>query len=828
MRILGRLLLLLVLAIGVAFVYQPLRSVFKIPPSAPDIVQQLDLTARASTVYFLPEGDWLTFPVISQAARVRILTHAGAAPDVKQDVPLRYALEYELLDGDRRLLHQGHYTHETQIPQPLYKEGTPVARTLYTDKDLAVAAGQSLYMQLEALPQTAYVRVRLQPLMRPLKNVAVRVYYEERMSERQAVVAWERLSQTKRERLAQGVIYPSELLTRQERLNLLEHQWQPTGPLGTNPAEGTLFSIQGADAYIDPALMPRSPGLYAGPGRLGVLPIEKEGRYRLEFKSFVGESMEPELLLRHVTEQFEVPGEERVTPSGSPPTSELSLSPGLLVVMPNQPGMLDIWPADEPSQSALSEPSFLRAWVVEPGLGVEFQLLPGDAIGTSLRLDLRAYGRGNPLPAEKTVEAEYRLLDVQGQVVDQGKLASDVVPSMIDRVADTQPVADLSDSASFYLRLPPEAIRLEVTSPQTTLVNAYTRPDNLPHRTRVPIDYYAWRGDEAGQPSWFILQPTKAREREPEDSVQAEPSVGKASLAATERDTSLVLHLQSRPPERNPELLAGRYEWEALDPQLMARGARILTPVQGDEQLRARGLPVYFQPLKQGSQTVKILTPGVTRRLQPRLVYLREAADPFNLTLRIDGKTVRQELIGRRGEISLPPISPGQHEVTLDASTPGTWLMNYRYPDEAGYLQRMAFRLEDAPLLYPVNKREDDQLIGARFYSLGEAGSASTVRVRIIPGALKEGPVQEWTHLERLYQIVPTTEEAKVGHVLDRQYERLSQGQPVLINLGADIPDGPVKVEFSLQSGAPGYVVFHEILPGQHLRTRGFNEEEDQ
>lgn len=826
MRLLGRLVLLLLLVVVAAFLYQPLRSLFHVPPPAPGVAQQFDLTSRASNVYFLPEDGWLTFPVISQASRLRILTHAGATPDAEKDVSLHYGLEYELLDDQRNPLQGGRYTHETRIPQPPIKEGVPVPRNLYTDRDLAVASGQSFNLQLEALPQTAYVRLRRAPLLPPLENVAARVYYEERMSERQADVAWERLSEAQKTRLAHGVIYPPELLTHQERLNLLERQWQPVGPLGTNPDQGILFNLEGADPFMDPDLMPRAPGLFAGPSRLGVLPIETAGRYRLQFTPlFSDNALVPRLALRHVTAEFEEPREEVVIPSGKPATSVHRLSPGLLVVTPSQPGMLDIWPVEEPEQSALPEPRYLRGWTVNPSRPVNFRFLPGDHVRTSLRLDLRAYGNGTPLPDERPIRADYRLFDAQNRVLRQGALEASVMPSMIDRVSDTQPIADLSDPASFFFRLPPDATRLEVTSHQTLLANAYTRPDDLPHRTRVPKDYYAWLGDDPAQPSWFILQPPDADTRT-RDTRMPPPSSARAELSPEELlDNSLVLHIQSRPPDRNPQLLAGRYQWEALDPQLAARGARILIPVRGEERLRPRGLPSYFQPLEQGTQRVDIASPGVDRVLEPQLIYLREASDPFSLSVRLSGSTVRRELIGRRGDIDLPPVSPGRHEVNLDASTSGTWLMNYRYPDDAGYLRRMAFRLGEAALRYPVDKREDDQLVGARFYSLGEAGAASTVRVRIIPGALDDGPTREWTHLENLYQLVPTAEQAGVGYVLDQQRERLSYGQSLLIGLGNDIPDGPVRVEFSLQSGAPGYLVFHEVLPGEHERTRSFREE---
>lgn len=804
MRILGRLLAVLLFAVAAAFVYQPLRLLFQPPPPTPAVAQQLDLKARPSTVYFLPQGDWLTFPVIGQAARLRILTHAGVEPEAERDVLLRYALEYQLLDSDMTPLHKGHYTQQTRVPTPRVKEGVPIVRNLYTDRALAVAAGQSFHVRLDGLARTAYVRLRLAPLSPPLKNVAVRVYYEERMSERQASVAWERLSRAQQQRLSRGALYPPELLTRQEQLNLLERQWQPVGPLGVHPAQDTLFNIEDAGVERDPRRMP-PPGLYAGPDRLGIVPIKKAGRYRIHFKPLEDKAQKSELAFRYVTEQFEPPREERHRFDGESATVTRDLLPGLVVVTPNQPGMLDIRPVNAPEQSALPEPRFLRAWRVEAGQSVTFPLWQSDDVGTSLRFDLRAYADGVPLPKEKLLQAEYRLLDAEGSAVQQGRLESIVKPSSIDRMADTQPVADLSDPAHFYLRLPPEAASLEVAARQSLLVTAYTRPDDLPHRTRVPADYYAWQGDDKGQPSWFLLQPPKSR-------------------AATSPPRP-VLHVQSRPPKRNPDLLAGRYQWEALEPQRAARGGRILMPVRGESRLRPQGLPGYFQPLTPGTQTIDLKAPGAARSLEPQLIYLRELSDPFRLALDIDGRTVRHERIGRRGEIDLPRLEPGRHTVTLHTRSAGTWLMNYRYPDRSGFLRRTAFRLDDTPLRYRVEKRTASQLFGARFYSLGRAGDASTVRVRVMPEARTAQVTQEWTHLERLYRVTPTAEQAGVGYVLDQQRERLAYPQPLLMDLGGDVPEGPVTVEFSLQQGAPGYLIFHEVLPGEHERAQGFREE---
>ncbi len=820
MRFLGRLLLLLFFFAAASYVYQPLRSLFKIPPPTPVVVQQLGLTAVSSTVYFLSDENWLTFPVISQAPRIRVLTHAGTETGVEPDLALNYALEYQLLDGNSNILGDGEYTHATVIPQPLVKDEVAVARNLYTDRQVSVAAGQSFNLLLDALPQTAYIRLRLKSLTPPIENVAVRVYYEERKSERRASVAWERLSHSQKERLAQGAIYPPEFLTRKEQLNLLERQWRPVGPLGTDPDQSVLFSLQGADSLVDPKLMPSAPGLFIAPDRLGILPIKSTGNYRIQFKPASSEyNLNAELMFNHVTEQLETPRKEFLTFEDKQVTTMQSLSPGLLVVTPNQPGMLNIWTAENPDQSALPEPRYLRAWTLQPELPVRYKILDGDDVRTSLRLDLRAHSKLGPLPMEMLVQTEYRLLDDQGGILDEGNLESNVVPSIIDRLASNQSVANISEASSFFMRLPKGVAEIELRSHQELLVNAFTRPDDLPHRTRVPEDYYTWRGDDSGQPSWFILQPIKTQSK-------SKP-LGQNESSFKEPEISSVLHIQSRPPERDADLIAGRYQWQALDPQLSARGARILVPLKGEEQLRPSGLPSYFQPIKQGVQKVAIEAPGVSRRLEPKLIYIREKSDPFNLSLRMNNKEISQELIGRRGEFSLPPILPGSYEVELNASSSGLWLMNYRYPNDEGYLSRMAFRLDTKALRYPIIKRVGGQIIGARFYSLGPVGAQSSVRVSIVPKTLKSKPTQEWTHLQRLYNMSPSIGDAGVGYVLDQQREKLAHGQPILIDLGNDLPNGPLTIEFSLDSGAPGYIVFYEVMPGEHERTRGFREEDE-
>jgi hypothetical protein len=805
MRLLGYLLLALLLLTATLLGGRYLLSTWQPPARLPPLVQDLGLQVRQATVYFLPQDDWLTFPLISQADRARVLTHAAVDPAAPEDLPLEYTLLYQVLDDNRNELHQGTYTHQTRRQPPQLKDGQPVPRNLFADEDVAVAAGQSFILQLEGLPQAAYLRLRLQPPGEPLRNVAARVYYEERLSARRAAIHWERLSSQRREQLAEDVIYPPSLVLPQERDNLLQRQWKPVGPLETRVNQSRLYSLEGADDALAPATTARAPGLFVSPTRDGVLPIAVAGEYLLAFQR-LEESTEPvRLSLSHFDARLAAPKTITMQLPAGQNSVRQPLAAGMLLVQSSQPGMLDIHAVDAPGQSLLPEPSYLRARRMGADEPASFALSPAGEGVTPLRLDLRAYGEGVALPAELPIRTSYRLLDSQGQVLGRGELQAQVVPSRFDRTTGAREVADLSEPASFYLRLPAQAAQLELSSTQPLLASAYTRPADLPHRTLVPQDYYAWQGEgeRQTQPGWFILRPPPA----------ADPAA------------DVPIQTQSRPPERDPEILAGRYLWQALDPQRDARGARLLVPMAAEDQVRPAGLPSYFSPLPAGTQQVEIRVPAADRQLRPNLLFLRDSPAPFVLQLSIDGKPSRHELSGRRGAIQLPQLSPGKHLVRLDPSAPARWLLNYRYPGPGSYMLRLGYALGDTPLGFTLEKHSaEPRLIGARFYSTGDAGSPTSIRLRIHPARLREGPSSAWTYAERIYEVTPTAEQARTGYILDQQQGRISEGLPLLFELGDDIADGPLQVSFTRIGGAPGYLVLYEILPGEHARTDTFME----
>ncbi|WP_075879269.1 hypothetical protein [Vreelandella massiliensis] len=816
MRWIGRIFLLALLSALLVAGYHALRPFWQLPTSLPALVKTLDLETHTTRVYFLSGDEWLTFPLINRPSQVRLLTHAGVAPDTPREAELRYTLVYEVLDDKRRLLKRGRYTHETRLPPRLEKAGTPVPPYLYAEQELSVASGQAFNLNLKALPDAAYLKLRAEPLTEPLRNLALRFYREERQSPREAAVEWERLAQAERERLSEAIIAPPVLLSEQEKRHLLQTRWRPTAPLGTRPPQGRLFSVEGLESTVDPALTVQAPGRYIDRKRFGVVPIPASGDYVVQFRDLENGGAPLRLTFHQLTEELEPARLESLELPRALGRMPRHFEKGLVLVQSNRPGLLDIFPAESPHTSALPEPLYLRAHQAGQG-GVNYRLTPNEHHRTPLRLDLRAFGQGVPLPAQTPTEATYRFYDAQDKLLEQGELTPSLPPSAFDRVASTPAIADTSQPASFFFRLSPQVSRVEITSDDSVLVSAYTRPPDLAHTRRVPEDYYPWKGDASPRPRWFLLDPLPA---------------------GTATTQSVVLHLQSSPPERNPALLAGDYAWEGLEPQRGAHGARLLLPAENLAQLRPQGLPVYFQPLaedrgNEGSGSPKhaieasvvFETPLADHRIEPELIYLRDSAEPFRLSVRLGGQRREHLLSGRRGSLLLPSTATGRQSIALDSSSAGEWLLNYRYPNEEGYIRRLGYRLKDQPLHFTLPAHpEASRLIGARFYRT-QPNRPSVIHARLNAGRLASGPVTAWTNTEQRYIIRPEGATRPQGYVLDHQSEDVADGQMLLFELGEDLPEGPFELTFTRESGGPGYLVVYEILPGEYKRIQTFTEQ---
>ena len=883
MRLLGYLLLLLLLTAAGWLGLRQLPGLWRPGEPAPALLQGSDLPHQSASVYFPDSEQWLTFPLVSQPEHVRVLSHVAASASTPEDQPLQYSLRYQLLDEDLAVLQEGSWTHRTRIPPALLHQGRLLPHSLYADSSLRVASGQDFILQLAGLPTAHYLRLRLQPLEPPLLRVAARVYYEERLTPARAAVVWERLSQDNRDALTRDLIYPPALSLPEERRNLLQRQWQPVGPLETGARQGRLYTLDTREIAQEtgsPVVEVRN-GRFVAPQRYAVLPIVEAGEYQIDFtpavpvsapncrsqlagdpscprtkelaaeaapvKSAVAgsqprsagenEAMDPgsaaaptqnaTLQLTWYSERVEQPPELSL-PLDAHGSLRRTLEPGLLLVRASQPGRIELHAVSAPGDSLLPPPSNLRTQRLRENAPVVFTLSPSEQGSLPLRLDLRAWSESRMLPASLPLAADYRLFDADNRQIGAGQLRASSQPSAFDYLPATPEQQDLSDPASFYLRLPGRTARVEVslpppapaqppvtTTPPVLLVNAWTRPADLPHRTRVPQDYYLWSSDPMMQPGWFILRP---------------PEV-------TAADAELAVQVQPRPPQRDPQLLAGRFLWQALEPQLNARGARLLLPLQPDDAVRPSALPVYYSPLASGSQTVELQTALAATPLRPQLLYLRDSAQPFNLQLNIGGQMLRQSLSGRRGLLPLPALPPGRHPLQLSSDGNARWLLNQRMPGPGSYQLRLGYALERTPLQFSLQRPAGQRrLVGARFYA-SDAGSTSAtathIRLRVQPATalarlplseLQGGPSSRWTHSERIYELTPPPRQALTGYLLDQQQGRVAEGLPLLFELADDLPAGPLQLSFERLDGSPGYLVFYEIIPGEPLRVDSFQE----
>lgn len=793
MRWLGWLVLLTVGAVLLAVGYRQLQPLWQdVAAELPPLVEQLQLETRTTTVYGLESGRWLSFPIPGRTRELRLLSQAAADSDVRIGTELVYGIEYELLDARGQLLQRGEQAHSARIPEPRLVEGHPVPLALYADTALQLATGQSFQLPLQQVPDAVLLRVRSQPLQAGIERLVLRTYWEERLTSEQAEGQWKRFNQGQREALVQALITPSELVTPQERINLLSRQWQPVGPQQVDAARYRLFL--NVDKRMQLPSEAVAAGRYLAPGRMLVLPIAHAGKYHLRWQP---QGAPGRVEWHRVDERYRLPEWSSLDLSRE---EYRHLEPGLLVLRSTVPGHFDLVAETAPERSALPPRRYLRSHPLAPLEPLRFELAPSATGNAGVRLDLRLHMPGVALPAQAEITAEYHIVDAAGVVLEAGTLSGVAEASLLDRSGQPE-VADLSDPLRFYLRVPAGAAAIEMTSRHPLLASAYTRPLELPYRRQVSDDYRAWRDDGTSDPAWFLLRPV------------------------TTTTASVLLELQPRVPERNQDVARGLYHWQSLD-IAGARSARLLVAADPETPVRTTALPGYFQPLPLSAEKVRLAVPAAAYQIRPELIYLRNSSEPFRLQMTLGEQRVEQVLSGRLGSIRLPLVAPGTHAVRLHSTAQGQWLLNYQpegVTSTPGFMLRRAHWLPVGQTFkVQVHKyTAARQLFGARFYPVAETAAAPVVRLRVEPHARVVGPTTAWTHTERVYRLpnpVPAS-----GHVLGNQTRRTAVPQSLPFLLAEDIADGPVTLHFTLEQGQ-GYLEVFELLPGEHAWSNTFEE----
>ena len=782
--------------------------------------------AESDTAYPLEEERWVEYSIPGQSSGLKMVSNANldAQQAAQPDIEWRYALHYQLVDDSGRLLRDTVYHYRTAVSWYRPPGGSrPLTAVFYPDRRIVPADGRVLMIDLAEVPSAARLRLKLASHAPEIEGVVMRVYTQQHLFDPPAALRWQRIVRRQQEALARASVYGPELLRQSEQIQLLRQRWNPVGPIGI---EGRDYRIQRLYNALDIEAEPSRPlvmpaGLYVDRDRRGTLPIPEPGGWvSLEFSEIdpiptgagangAAVPTPAEVELVWYGHQPGPPVVYRTSLNGSSATLWLEkLGAGLLEVVAPRPLIVNAvgyQAAGEPLD-LLPEPLYLRLYRLQPDLPLEFAIAHVGEQPTLWRVDLRRAAPGST--TEATVRYEW--LDSRGATLRQGNLTPNDVASPYDRLLDGTVLAGrVSEATTYGFALPETVARVRLTTTAApVLANAYTRPADLRRELRAPEDYQpVSAGETRGQPVWFPVLPLAA--------------------AAWARDgRTVLLDRQSRPPQRDPEVLAGRYDWEDYDPQGDWRGRYLLNPRDPQAPLRDQALDTVFQPLAAGIPVRLELrgSPGRTM-VVPIFLVLRDTERPDSVRISVDGQPVYAGvLVLRRTQLRLPPLSVGAHTILVQGAGPARWFVNYAGGGAGSLNRRLAYRLDREGLEFVYAKASPDvEVLSGVLQTPFGTDRRARLRARIqMPDRVRPGPFTRPTVREWLFDLRP--DNSSPVPVLDTPAEQAGLGQRFFLPLGDDAPPGDYRIRLWLEEGS-GYLTLYRVTPGLPVVLELFSEE---
>jgi hypothetical protein len=403
----------------------------------------------------------------------------------------------------------------------------------------------------------------------------------------------------------------------------------------------------------------------------------------------------------------------------------------------------------------------------------------------------------------------YTLLDDNGNALKKEKISLNLAPSLYDRFVENGIPMILSDPVFFYFKLSSKVAYIQFSSLSPLLVNAHNRPPRMVKLTRVPEDYYPGTDVETKpQVTWFPLSPLKVT----------------GGLAPQE---SIVIRTQPRPPEINPDLFAGNFKWESFEPENNKKGHYLLVPSEKKSYQRDASLVSNFKAMALNrSIKVNFKAPGQLRAMRPRLIfYQKNGSQPFNIKVTMDGRAHYEEaLMGRTGTLTLPPVSPGSHVMTINTSASIKPFVNLIRSRDAGYHLRFAHPLTPGGMTLDYTKVSsgDETLSLALFFPRINAQRLQLSIAIEDHSRGNDGPFKNLTLLKRRYSV--RSDDNGPVYVLNAYPPTLGSWQQCFVPLRSDLKPGRYTIRIVLEKGPEGYLVPYRVTPGNHPQRKLFRE----
>jgi hypothetical protein len=766
-----------------------------------------------SPVYFLQTNRWLEFDIPRDAPLARLVSNASISSGTNFEAGTEwpYAIEYELQGSEPGDKATGVYHFKGQPVVFLDPEsGKRIEVNSYLDRRYTPLGGRHWMVNLrDPLIKNAQVlRLRLHSSDPELREVAVRVYFRTAVAERKVAYLWDRMSEDQKRDLARGNIYSYEGLSADEKLCLVSYHWEvasPDGIPGRDFQRRTLYVRDDSERLQE--LKDWEPaGLALDTEHFGVLPITNApGHCQLQlidYESGAVSQVVSNTILWHPQRQPQIET-NHLAWSGANFSAMPSDQDGFLQINSSRPVYLRAFQIENGRTNEITpRPDHVLLFACSPTNSVEYDIEHVGDEPTFFRLDVRRFGPA--INSNTTDVIHYAMMTEEGDTLDADEVVLTNAISPYDWLVGEKGHTNVTVPQSLCFVFPHTVRTLRISSPRDGIfVNAYSRPSQLVKYLKVPEDYSVSRMQGPAQPSWFTVRPR--------DTVQRREA----------EQTGIVL-VQARPPEYDPLVQAGQYEWDSFLPETDARGQMILLPPTEGQPPRPDSFS-YFPVAVGDEQRVRFQAQPPQPQVAPTLMLVFTNGTGGSASVSLDGQTILDmRFQSPVTAVQLGNLRAGEHRLRISASAPvQAYVNNLESATNTAYLQRYCTMASSNVLSFAYTKqRADSELLVLRIFSpVTTNPQPYEVRFKLKPSVPpRVGPFPALTFAERKADVTP----GAVGQtwLVSGTPALLDEGEPVFFPIGPDLPPGRYQVEVRVTAPSVRWLSLSRTTPGVAEKLR--------
>jgi hypothetical protein len=266
---------------------------------------------------------------------------------------------------------------------------------------------------------------------------------------------------------------------------------------------------------------------------------------------------------------------------------------------------------------------------------------------------------------------------------------------------------------------------------------------------------------------------------------------------------TLLIKTQPRVLDEDPLIKAGVYDWQDILPEGTNWEAyQILEQAKTKTTSRPEAASSIFTKIPT-NQLINLEIKGVAgkQHVNPTLIYTSPTAQGKAI-IELDNKEFYKfNISNNSGEIALPNIHIGKHNILIKSDQPIETLMNQYSTDNEGYIKRTLVKLgKDNKQYFAFNKEDDtDKTVTIYFYST--SGKPRTINTEIHAENIQMNkPLTGYTTKKRKYEIHFTDHRGQKFISANSYNGNLFASNPVFIKLGSDLPKGRHVIEITSEA----------------------------